>query len=103
MTATATPPQPSAPVWHGTGRPSPGEAQDRWEAARDFLSRQPGCVSTRPRRALRPDARFRLVDVAEWASAEAFQAAAARMRRELAAPPPPGLRSTPGLHRVVRE
>ncbi len=79
------------------------EAVRYWEAARDFLSRQPGYVSTRLHRALRPDARFQLVNVAEWASAEAFQAATARMQRELAGTPPPGLRSTPGLYRVVRE
>ncbi len=79
------------------------EAVRYWEAARDFLSRQPGYVSTRLHRALRPDARFQLVNVAEWASAEAFQAATARMQRELAAAPPPGLRFTPGLYRVVRE
>ena len=83
----------------------PGTEEDAvryWEAARDFLSRQPGYVSTRLHRALRPDARFQLVNVAEWASAEAFQAAA-RMQRELAAAPPPGLRFTPGLYRVIRE
>ena len=79
------------------------EAVRYWEAARDFLSRQPGYVSTRLHRALRPDARFQLVNVAEWASAEAFQAATVRMQRELAAAPPPGLRFTPGLYRVVRE
>ena len=79
------------------------EAVRYWEAARDFLSRQPGHVSTRLHRALRPDARFQLVNVAEWASAEAFQAATARMQRELGAGPPPGLRFTPGLYRVIRE
>ena len=71
--------------------------------SRDFLARQPGYVSTRLHRALRPDARFQLVNVAEWASAEAFQAATARMQRELAAAPPPGLRFTPALYRVIRE
>ena len=79
------------------------EAIRWWEAARDFLARQPGYVSTRLHRALRPDARFQLVNVAEWASAEAFQATTARMQRELAAAPPPGLRFTPALYRVVRE
>ena len=83
-------------------QPGTEEAVRYWEAARDFLSRQPGYVSTRLHRALRPDARFQLVNVAEWASAEAFQAAA-RMQRELAAAPPPGLRFTPGLYRVIRE
>ena len=79
------------------------EAIRYWEAARDFLARQPGFVSTRLHRALRPDARFQLVNVAEWASAEAFQAATARMQRELGAAPPPGLRFTPGLYRAIRE
>jgi heme-degrading monooxygenase HmoA len=79
------------------------EAIRWWEAARDFLARQPGYVSTRLHRALRPDARFQLVNVAEWTSAEAFQAATARMQRELAAAPPAGLRFTPGLYRVIRE
>ena len=79
------------------------EAVRYWEAARGFLSRQPGYVSTRLHRALRPDACFQLVNVAEWASAEAFQAATVRMQRELAAAPPPGLRFTPALYRVVRE
>src|SRR3712207_3362431 len=73
------------------------EAIRYWEAARDFLARQPGYVSTRLHRALRPDARFQLIKVAEWTSAEAFQAATARMQREVAMAPPPG------LYRVVRE
>ncbi len=79
------------------------EAVRWWEAARDFLARQPGYVSTRLHHALRPDARFQLINVAEWTSAEAFQAATARMQRELAAAPPAGLRYTPGLYRVIRE
>jgi hypothetical protein len=71
--------------------------------ARDFLARQPGYVSTRLHHALRPDARFQLINVAERTSAEAFQAATARMQRELTAVPPSGLRFTPALYRVIRE
>jgi hypothetical protein len=70
--------------------------------SRDFLARQPGYVSTRLHRAPRPDARFQPVDVAEWTSAEAFRAAAARMQRELTSAPPAGLRFAPARYRVVR-
>ena len=43
-----------------------------WEAARDFLARQPGYISTRLHRAISPNARFQLVTVAQWESPEAF-------------------------------
>ena len=46
-----------------------------WEAARDFMQRQAGYISTRLHRSLDPTARFRFINVAEWASAADFQAA----------------------------
>ena len=46
-----------------------------WEVARDFLQRQPGYVSTRLHQSLDPSARFRFINVAEWASPADFQAA----------------------------
>ena len=46
-----------------------------WEQARDFLAAQPGYRSTALHRSLGPAAEFRFVNVAEWASAAAFQAA----------------------------
>lgn len=48
-----------------------------WEAARDFMQRQPGYVSTRLHRSLDPTAGFRFINVAEWATPAAFQAALA--------------------------
>jgi heme-degrading monooxygenase HmoA len=74
-----------------------------WEAARDFLARQPGYVSTRLHQALTPDARFALINVAVWESPAAFQAATRRMAEELRNPLPEGVRFIPGLYRVVRE
>jgi heme oxygenase (mycobilin-producing) len=74
-----------------------------WQSARDFLARQPGYVSTRLHRSIAPGARFQLVNVAEWSTIEAFQAATERMRRELGESPPEGLRFTPALYRVIRE
>ena len=46
-----------------------------WETARDFMQRQKGYVSTRLHRSLDPTARFRFINLAEWASAADFQAA----------------------------
>jgi hypothetical protein len=74
-----------------------------WEAARDFMVRQPGYVSTRLHRSVAPDARYPLVNMAEWSSIEAFQAAAERMRREFGQAMPEGVRSTPGLYRMIRQ
>jgi heme-degrading monooxygenase HmoA len=46
-----------------------------WHARAQFLGRQPGFRSLRLHRALSPDSRFQLVNVAEWDSAEALHAA----------------------------
>ena len=46
-----------------------------WTAARDFLQRQPGYISTQLHRSLDPAARFRFVNVAAWASSADCQAA----------------------------
>ncbi len=71
-----------------------------WERAADYMHRQPGFVSTRLHRALRPDAHFRFINVAEWASPQDFQAAVGSEEfREIAKGGPPG---SPGLYEVVR-
>jgi heme oxygenase (mycobilin-producing) len=46
-----------------------------WHARAQLLGRQPGFRSLRLHRALSPDSRFQLVNVAEWDSAEALHAA----------------------------
>jgi heme-degrading monooxygenase HmoA len=48
-----------------------------WRERAQFLGRQPGFRSLRLHRALNPDSRFQLVNVAEWDSAEALRAATA--------------------------
>jgi heme oxygenase (mycobilin-producing) len=71
-----------------------------WERAADYMREQPGFVSSRLHRALAPDARFRFINVAEWASPQDFQAAVnSEEFRELAAGGTPG---SPGLYEVVR-
>lgn len=74
-----------------------------WEAARDFMAKQPGYLSTNLHRAIAPDARFQLINVAVWESPEAFRAAMARMQAEFKERPPEGLRFTPALYRVFRQ
>ena len=85
--------------------PAGGEdaALRHWEAARDFLAQQLGYVFARLHRSIAPGARFQLVNVAEWSSIEAFQAATERMRRDLGQALPDGLRYTPGLYHVIRK
>ena len=72
-----------------------------WEAARDFLQRQAGYISTRLHQSLDPAARFRFINVAEWQSPAAFQAAMnhpefAAMRQAMP------FTSYPSLYHVVR-
>jgi heme oxygenase (mycobilin-producing) len=82
----------------------PAEADEgfigAWEAARDFLAAQDGYRSTALHRSLGPDAEFRFVNLAEWASAAAFQAATSHPAfpgRDMPFP------AHPGLYQVVAE
>lgn len=71
-----------------------------WERAAEYMRRQPGFVSTRLHRALGPEARFRFVNVAEWASPQDFHAAVTSEEfRELAKGAGSG---SPALYEVVR-
>ena len=78
------------------------ETIEAWEAARDFLSAEPGYVSTALHQAMKPDATFQLINVAIWESPEAFMAATARMRELKIMPPIDGLRYHPALYTVIR-
>jgi heme-degrading monooxygenase HmoA len=49
----------------------------QWRERAQFLGSQPGFRSLRLHRALSPDSRFQLVNVAEWDSAQALDAATA--------------------------
>ncbi|HEX8132726.1 MAG TPA: antibiotic biosynthesis monooxygenase family protein, partial [Actinomycetes bacterium] len=71
-----------------------------WEQARDFLKGQDGFLSTELHRSLAADADFRFVNVAQWGSPAAFQAAVSQPAfpgRELP------FASHPALYQVVRE
>ena len=73
-----------------------------WETARDFLKTQPGYLGTRLHRNIDPTGRFSLVNVAEWASPAAFQAANQALQARLGKPPA-GVTFSPGLFRLVAE
>jgi heme-degrading monooxygenase HmoA len=71
-----------------------------WERARDFLAAQDGYRSTALHRSLGPDAEFRFVNLAEWASSVAFQSATSHPEfpgRDMPFP------AHPGLYQVVAE
>jgi len=74
-----------------------------WEEARDFLSDQPGYISTALHQSLQPDARFQLINVARWETEQDFAEAIERMRREEVFPEIEGLRTNAALYRVIRE
>lgn len=74
-----------------------------WEKSRDFLKGQPGYVSTKLHKSLKPDATFELINVAVWESAEAFMAASQNMRSELKESPVEGLTGDPALYEVIRD
>jgi heme-degrading monooxygenase HmoA len=71
-----------------------------WERAAEYMRQQPGFLSSRLHRALASDARFRFINVAEWASPQDFQAAVTSEKfREIAKGAGP---AAPALYEVVR-
>jgi heme-degrading monooxygenase HmoA len=71
-----------------------------WGRAADYMRSRPGFVSTRLHRAVSPNPRFRFVNVAEWESPQAFQAAVTSPEfQAMAAGTPPNY---PALYEVVR-
>ena len=78
------------------------ETIEYWEQARDFLKEQPGYVSTKLHQSLSPDAKYLLVNVAEWETAEAFKAATALMHKTASLPLIEGVVPGPGLYKVIR-
>ena len=82
------------------GRTNDDDFLRGWERAAEYMRGQPGFLSSRLHRALAPDARFRFINVAEWASPQDFQAAVTSEQfRELARGAAPG---SPALYEVVR-
>jgi heme-degrading monooxygenase HmoA len=79
--------------------------QELWTATSLYFRAQPGFLSLRLHRALSPDARYRYVNVARWASLADFQAAHAteEFRRVVSQPAWQEFPSSPALYEVAVE
>jgi heme-degrading monooxygenase HmoA len=74
-----------------------------WEEAAEYMRRQPGFISTRLHRAIVPETRFPLINMAEWESAAHFETAVNREEfQQLIAPYMEMCPHYPGLYEVVR-
>jgi len=75
-----------------------------WEQVNNYMRQKKGYVAHKLHRSLVPDARFRFINVARWASAEDFQAAHdERFRAMVSQPAWAAFRSLPALYEVVHD
>jgi len=75
-----------------------------WQQVNNYMRAKKGYLGHKLHRSLVPDARFRFVNVAQWASAEDFQASHDEgFRKLLSQPAWAAFRSTPALYEVVHE
>jgi heme-degrading monooxygenase HmoA len=79
------------------------EALGYWEEAANLLKRAPGYISTALHQAIDDNARFRLINCAEWESPEAFYAAVQTSEFDSLVERNKGkYQYYPGLYRVIR-
>jgi len=77
-----------------------------WRERAEFMSKQSGFRSFRLHRALSPDSRFQLVNVAEWDSVDALRAATSSEQFQTSVRNTmrnSGVTATPGVYRVAVE
>lgn len=75
-----------------------------WQQVNNYMRGKKGYLGHKLHRSLAPDARYRFVNVAQWASAADFQAAHDGGFRALVSQPEwAAFRSTPALYEVVHE
>lgn len=77
-----------------------------WRERAKLMSKQPGFRSLRLHRALSPDARFQVVNVAVWESVDALSAATAQQdwtEKAFGAVDKLGFTANPALYRVAYE
>ena len=75
-----------------------------WEAAAEYMRKQPGFISTKLHRALSSDVRFYFINIAdEWESPQHFQAAIGSEEfKQLSAGSMETFPHFPGLYEVIR-
>jgi heme-degrading monooxygenase HmoA len=75
-----------------------------WEQVNAYMRTKPGYLGHKLHRALAPDAPFRFVNVAQWASVEHFQAAHdARFHELVGQPAWSAFQPHPALYEVIHE
>ncbi len=72
-----------------------------WDSAREFLAAQPGYIDTTLHGTIMPGARFELINVARWESAEAFMATTRAMHSAGVFKPTAGTVANPALYEVI--
>ncbi len=78
------------------------EAIRFWERAAEFMRLQPGYISTALHMAILPDAKYQLINIAKWESAQAFKKASSALRLQSDLKPVAGLVPNPSLYTVIR-
>ena len=78
------------------------EALKVWDRVAEFMNLQPGFISAKLHQSLDPNAKFQLVTVAEWESAEHFMKMLASDALKNAAKGMEAFPHYPGLYRVIR-
>ena len=79
------------------------EALSMWETFAEYFRKQPGYISTKLHKAINPDAKFHLVNIAEWESVEAFQAALNNPEiQDIAKDLPSDIPHYSGLYEIIR-
>jgi heme-degrading monooxygenase HmoA len=73
-----------------------------WEVAREYLQEQPGYIDTALHQAVSPNAEFRSVNIAHWASPQHFQEAVQSEGFESPTEKLERFKSHPGLYRVLK-
>lgn len=79
------------------------EAVAFWEKIAVYMKKQPGFISTKLHKAVVPWARFQLVNIAQWESAEHFEAVAnSEEFKQMVEPYMEVFPHYPGLYEVIR-
>ena len=79
------------------------EALSMWETFAEYFRKQPGYISTKLHKAINPDAKFHLINIAEWESTEEFQSALNKPEfQDVVKNLPNDITSYPGLYEIIR-
>lgn len=79
------------------------EALSMWDVFAAYFRKQPGYISTTLHKAIDPEAKFHFINIAEWETVEAFQAALSNPElMEIAQDLPQDIPHYPGIYEIIR-